>query len=86
MSVIQSNADAILVAVPMIFLLFAGYFRLDELIGKPRRKKVSHGRPFARLDKNGQAIGLDPDEVVKIQGFKAPVRRHRVQRHGPESI
>jgi len=80
MSVIESNADAILVAVPMIGLLFAGYFRLDELLGKPKRRKSVHGRPFASLDESGKAIGLDPDEVVKIQGSKAPIRRHRVER------
>ena len=86
MSVIQSNADAILVAVPMIGLLFAGYFRLDELFSKPKRKKSSHVRPFASLDESGNATGLDPDEVVPMRDLKAPVRRHRVQRHGPESI
>jgi len=86
MILIKSNADAILVAVPMIGLLFAGYFRLDELFSKPKRKNVSHGRPFASLNANGEITGLDPDEVVNVQDRKATTRRSRVQRHGQASL
>ena len=46
---ILSNTDALLLAVPMIGLLVICHFRLDELVGKPRRRaKTSHlGRVFA---------------------------------------
>ena len=60
MTVFQSNTDALLVAVPMIGILFAGYFRLDELFGKPKLAKKSR-RPVSGWDKYGKPIVSDPD-------------------------
>lgn len=62
MSMLQSNRDALLVAVPMIGILFAGYFRLDELFGKPK-KSVEHGRKLSGWD-GGKAVCADPDGQV----------------------
>ena len=55
-----SNGDALLVAVPMVGLLIAGYFRLDELLGKPQKKSEPR-RQIAGLDEDGRQICLDPD-------------------------
>jgi hypothetical protein len=60
MSVIQSNADALLVAIPMVGMLFAGYFRLDELLGKPK-KTLENRRQMSGWDKDGLPICSDPD-------------------------
>jgi len=60
-----SNTDSLLVAIPMVGLLFAGFFRLDELFGKSKKKKsVKARRPMVGLDENGRPICLDPDGNV----------------------
>ena len=57
---LQSKTDAILVAVPMVGVMIAGYFRLDEMVGKsgkisePRRK-------IAGTDEKGFPLCMDPD-------------------------
>jgi len=47
-----SNSDALLVGVPMIGLLLICHFRLDELVGKPRksRKPALPARKFSGTD------------------------------------
>ncbi len=63
MSILQSNRDALLVAIPMISILFAGFFRLDELFGKSR-KLVKRRRSMAGSDEKGRPICVDPDGRV----------------------
>jgi len=65
MSVLQSNADALLVAIPMIGILVVGFFRLDELVGKSNKKPVIHRRQIAGLDERGRQVCLDPDGTVQ---------------------
>ncbi len=60
MSVLQSNTDALLVAIPMVGILIAGVFRLDEFFGKPKRPAVRR-RAVAGSDQNGAPICIDPD-------------------------
>ncbi|HTJ31034.1 MAG TPA: hypothetical protein VL346_11060 [Acidobacteriaceae bacterium] len=56
-----SNSDALLLAVPMIGVLVACYFRLDELIGKPRKPRKSMGRTLVGMhDGPVSGRGLDP--------------------------
>ena len=71
MSVLQSNTDAVLVAIPMIGMLVAGFFRLDELVGKPK-KSAEHRRSMSGWDEQGRPICADPDG-------KSPRRIHRVR-------
>ena len=60
MTVVLSNADALLVAMPMLGILFAGFFRLDELFGRTQKKSAR--RPLAGgMDHNGMPICMDPD-------------------------
>jgi hypothetical protein len=65
MGVLNSNADALLIGFPMIVLLFVCVFKIDELFGKSKQKRITRAlsRPlsggFDRL--SGQPIGIDPD-------------------------
>jgi hypothetical protein len=63
MSVLQSNTDTLLVAIPMIGLLFAGFFRLDELIGRTK-KSTQQRRQMSGWDKDGHAVCVDPDGKI----------------------
>jgi hypothetical protein len=60
MSAIQSNTDALLVAIPMVAVMFAGFFRLDEVISR-NRKPVKSGHPLSDWDKDGHPICIEPD-------------------------
>jgi hypothetical protein len=60
MTTILSNTDSLLVAIPMVGILFAGFFRLDELFGKSK-KPVKMRRPMVGSDENGRPICADPD-------------------------
>lgn len=59
-----SNADAMLVAIPMIGVLVVGFFRLDELVGKPRKVGAPLDQSIGR-DADGQPVSLDPDGTVQ---------------------
>lgn len=72
MSVLQSNADSLLIAIPMVGLLFAGFFRLDELFGKPKRP-VENRRKMSGWDKNGRPVCADPDG--KMPGSRQSAKR-----------
>jgi hypothetical protein len=74
---ILSNADALLVAVPMIILLVVGHFRLDELFGKPR-KVAPRRRELASVQEDG-AVNLDPDGTATgaHRRHKLPSERRR---------
>lgn len=74
MSVLQSNADALLVAVPMIGILIVSFFRLDELVGKSKKKPIQR-RQIAGLDGRGRQVCLDPDGTE--QPFARPAGRNK---------
>lgn len=59
MSTVQSDADAFLVAIPMLVFLLAAFFRLDELVSRPK-KQPRHGRRLCNWDKDGVPICTDP--------------------------
>jgi hypothetical protein len=63
MSAAQSNAEAVLVAIPMVFMLFVVLFRLDELISKPA-KQPGYGRKLCNWDADGAPICPDPTQTV----------------------
>jgi hypothetical protein len=65
MAILQSNADALLVAIPMIGLLIAIFFRLDEIVVKPRKQGGTRNK-LSSWDKDGRPVCADPDE--KLQG------------------
>ena len=69
MTILQSNTDALLVAIPMVGLLFAGFFRLDELFGKSK-KPVENRRSMTGWDKSGRPLLTDPDGKVPVDAAK----------------
>ncbi len=64
-----STADSLLVAIPMLAILFAGFFRLDELFGKST-KRVKARRPAVGLDERGRPILADPDGQIPARKSK----------------
>jgi len=60
MVALQSNADAILVAIPMVALMFAGFFRLDALFSRPP-KRPSRYHPLSHWDEDGLLVCVEPD-------------------------
>jgi len=62
MAALQSDRDAILVAIPMVILLFAAFFRLDELVCRTD-KRPGRGRKLTNWDKNGQPLCSDPEKT-----------------------
>ena len=56
---IKSNLDAVVLALPMVAMLFLAYFRLDELIAAPKRRGPSRRQTTVLVD--GRLVGCDPD-------------------------
>ena len=55
----HSSAETLLVAVPMVLLLFAAYFRLDTLWSGPK-KPAPPGRRLTEWDEHGVPQCEDP--------------------------
>lgn len=65
--ILLSNADTILVAIPMIGVLFVGVFRLDEIIGRPQKVSLPR-KGFSHRDGDGAVVCVEPDGRVD-RGF-----------------
>ncbi len=59
----------------MLLVMAAGFFKLDEAFGKPK-KTVRHMPLAGGLDEFGIPIGVDPDGTP----FRAPHRKSSKQR------
>lgn len=59
MVVSLSDADSVVFAVPMVAGLLFSFFRLDELIGRPKNT-LKRGRRLTSWDENGIPICEDP--------------------------
>jgi hypothetical protein len=79
-----------LVAIPMVVILFVGFFRLDNIFAGPP-KKQEWGKRLSNWDRDGQVICTDPDgrpsEGVQLitaiparSSMIAPEKRPRVAR------
>lgn len=53
-----TGRDSLLVAVPMLLLLFIGFFRLDQILAAPKRP--GRRRPYCGLDEAGEPALSDP--------------------------
>jgi len=69
---IHSSLKSILVAVPMLFVLLTGFFRLDQLFAAPRRRTAAR-RPPTGIDEDGAPILCDPDG--RRQSVPSPRRK-----------
>jgi hypothetical protein len=56
----QTNTDALLVAIPMVTVMFAAFFRLDEAFGR-HDKPLENGHPLSHWDAEGQPVCIEPD-------------------------
>jgi len=59
-SVLNSGWQSVLVAIPFIFMMMVGVFRLDELIAA-QKKSVKRQRPASGVDQDGRPLLCDPD-------------------------
>ena len=60
-TILQSNLDSLLVAIPFIFILLVVYFRLDEVYASSKKQKTVKHRPPCGVDEDGETILTDPD-------------------------
>ncbi len=65
----QTTGNMYLIGVPMIGILFAGFFRLDELIGKTKSREVSRPK-LSGWDQTGKVRCSDPDERLPRSASK----------------
>lgn len=59
MAPVQSDFAALLIGAPMVLLLIGAFFRLDTLMGNPR-KPLQPGRRLTNWDANGVPVCDDP--------------------------
>jgi hypothetical protein len=59
-TVLPSNLDSFLVAIPFLIILLIGYFRLDEVFAAPKHRVRARRAPCG-IDEDGQPILCDPD-------------------------
>ena len=59
-SVLNSGWQTALVAIPFLFMLLVGVFRLDELF-VTQRQVARRQRPTSGIDEDGQPVLFDPD-------------------------
>ena len=60
MTELRLNIEMILVGIPMIVVLLASSFRMEELISRPR-KLARSDCPLSGCDQAGRAICVEPD-------------------------
>jgi len=63
MKPIESNLEAILVAIPMLLVLFVSFFKLDECISSPA-KPTPQRKGFTHLNQTGEMVFVEPDGHV----------------------
>ncbi len=62
-SFIPFQADSILLAAPMMVLLFARLFWIDDLLSRPN-KPIERGHALSGWDKEGHPICVEPDGAL----------------------
>lgn len=70
MADVQSSAEILLFAVPMVAAVFAGFFRIDTLFCHPRRLARLERR-FSDVDEHGQGACVEPDGMFHRDGQAA---------------
>lgn len=58
--ILRSGRDTVLVGGPLLLLLFAGFFRLDELLLRPRKKQGSDAQGNSGI-RRGRRFCSEPD-------------------------
>lgn len=60
MSSSHSMLGTLILAFPIVGMLFARFFQIDEWIARPRRQ-TAIGHPLSHWDADGQVVCIDPD-------------------------
>ena len=58
--ILRSGRDTLLVGAPLLILLFLGFFRLDELLLKPKKKR-EQAVPGGPVVRKGTRFCSEPD-------------------------
>jgi hypothetical protein len=61
---LESNAFELIVTIPMVGILAAAFFRLDELVACPRNARRNRRR-LSNWDANGTPLCIEPDGTVR---------------------
>lgn len=69
--VLKSAWDTLLVALPLVTMLFLGFFRSDQILAAAKRRSGSR-RSFGVIVENGNTFLTDPDGRPwrRVGGFK----------------
>ena len=59
-----SGKDMVFYAIALVGMLVVGFFRLDELIFRSKKKKPAHQRPRMVQSKGGLDVQADPDGTL----------------------
>jgi hypothetical protein len=73
-SILLSNRDTLLIALPFVLTLLFSIFGLDQIAAAPR-VPLSRRRPIGGIDESGEPILRDPD------GRLSDMRRVRRRPH-----
>lgn len=73
-STLLSSRDTLLIAIPLVLMLFFSAFRLDDVIAAPKAS-LKRRRPASGLDKYGEPILYDPDGRPSGTRRRSPNRR-----------
>jgi hypothetical protein len=59
-SILLSSNDTLLLAIPLLLMVFLSAFRLDQVIARPKKSLIRR-RPTCGVDESGEEIFCDPD-------------------------
>jgi hypothetical protein len=59
-SILISSKDTLLLAIPMLLMVFVSAFRLDHFIAAPKGSQ-NRRRAACGVDESGEEISCDPD-------------------------
>jgi hypothetical protein len=59
-SALLSSRDTLLIAIPLVLMVFISAFRLDQVIAAPKASQLRR-RPVNGVDEAGEPILRDPD-------------------------
>ena len=73
-SILLSNRDTLLIAVPLVLMIFISVFRLDQVIASPKGSSQRR-RPVCGIDDSGEPILRDPDGRPSGPARRSPKRK-----------
>jgi hypothetical protein len=73
--ILKSGRDTLLVGAPLLILLFLGFFRLDELLLKPKKRQVPLA-PAGKAVHSGQRFFSSEPDGTPLLPSRRPVKSH----------